>query len=242
MKKIWLGVVVGGLAASPGMGATAFAQQNANGSGTATAANVNNRGDDLNDALEQVREANKLVAQMKADPGVISLLKQAKGVFLVPDYGSGSLIVGGAGGQGFLLARRNGTWSDPVFYDLGSVSLGLQAGAKAGQIAMILMSDKAVNQFKADNSFSLNANAGLTVVNYSARAQSSAGKGDIVVWSDVEGASAGVNVSATDISADESANQGFYNSTQATPAAIINGTVTADRPAAASLKASLPTT
>ncbi len=41
---------------------------------------------------------------------------------------------------------------------------------------MLLMTDRALNSFKGNNTFSLNADAGLTIINYSARGQASIGK------------------------------------------------------------------
>ena len=73
-----------------------------------------------------------------------------------------------------VVARQNGTWSDPVFYDVGGIRLGAQFGAEEARIAMPLMTDCAVDRFKQQNNFSLNADAGLTVTDYSARGPGSA--------------------------------------------------------------------
>ena len=116
-----------------------------------------------------------------------SLLKKAKGVYIVPDFGRGGLIVGGRGGAGVMLAKHNGRWTDPAFFNFGGVSIGAQAGGSGGSVAFILMSQDAVDAFKNGNQFSLNSGAGLSIVNYSANAQASAGKGDIVFWSNTEG-------------------------------------------------------
>ncbi len=56
-------------------------------------------------------------------------------------------------------------------------------------MAFILMSDDAVNAFKSGNKITLDADAGFTIVNWSADAEASWGKADVVTWSDTEGLS-----------------------------------------------------
>jgi lipid-binding SYLF domain-containing protein/predicted outer membrane protein len=167
-------------------------------------------GDQRNDARQEVGEAIKVVQKMNTDPELKKLLTQAKGIFIVPDFARAGLIIGGSGGSGVLLAHSTGAWSNPAFYNMGAVSFGAQAGGSAGQIAMVLMTDKALHQFERNNTFSLNADAGLNIVNWSARAQGSWGKGDIVMWSDAEGAYAGATVSASDINFDEAETRAYY--------------------------------
>lgn len=167
------------------------------------------------DAREQVDEARQVVEQMKSDAEVAGLLEQAQGVFIVPDYAKAAAVVGGQGGEGVALLRTNGAttgeWSAPVFYDFGGASLGANIGVKAGSIAMLLMSEAAADMFRnEDNNWSLDANAGLTIVDYSAATEASAGKGDVIVWSDTEGAFAGADVGISDINRDQEDNTEFY--------------------------------
>jgi lipid-binding SYLF domain-containing protein len=164
---------------------------------------------DSSSAQQLVNEATRTAQKIKADGRFEAMLKQSKGVFIMPNVVQGAFIVGGKGAQGVLL-NSDGTWSDPVFLTLGSISVGAQAGGKAGPGAMILMTDKALNDFTQSNNFSLNGNAGLTVVNYSAEGQAPVGKGDIVVWSDQSGAFAGVNVSGADVSQNPAADRAYY--------------------------------
>jgi SH3 domain-containing YSC84-like protein 1 len=124
-----------------------------------------------------------------------------------------------------MLSHQDDTWAGPAFHNMGGISIGAQAGGSAGEIAFLLMSDNAVNQFKSKNSFSLNADAGLTIVNYSANKQASLGKGDIVVWSNTKGAYAGASVSVTDINWDEDSNRAYYNK-QVKPTDVLKGRVT----------------
>lgn len=178
------------------------------------------------DAKELVKDAAATVKQMERDPQMKQLLAKAKGVYILPAWAKGGLIVGGRGGQGVMLAHSGDQWSSPAFYNLAGISVGAQAGFEAGAIAMVLMSQKAVDSFKSGNTFSLNADAGFTIINWSGRSQSSLGRGgDIVVWSDSEGAFAGAGFSASDISWADEENAAFYGR-KATPAEILASRVT----------------
>ncbi|MGA7613755.1 MAG: lipid-binding SYLF domain-containing protein [Thermoanaerobaculia bacterium] len=191
-----------------------------------------------NDAVQLVNDAQGVAQQMSADQNLVSLLKKAKGVYIVPHYGKGALVVGGQGGTGVMLANQNGQWSNPVFFDMGGISIGAQAGGEGGEIAMLLMTDKAVNAFKGENTFSLNADAGFTIVNYSAKAQGDLGKGDVIMWSSTSGAFAGAQVGATDINFDDNRNNSYYGAQNTNTQQILQGQVTAP-PTADQLKQSL---
>lgn len=139
-------------------------------------------------AARHVTDAVAVVRAMEAEPRMHTLLQQSRGVFIVPTYGRAALAVGASGGTGILLVRgAGGGWSGPAFYNTGGLSVGLQAGAQAGSLALVLMNQKAVDEFVKKNNFSLNAKAGLTVVNWSRMAQGSAGTGDVVAWSGTKG-------------------------------------------------------
>lgn len=202
--------------------------------GSAHAATSNNN---ESNAQQIVNDAVQTVHEFRHDPHFVNLLKRAKGVYILPSLVKGAVIVGGEGGQGVLLARENGTWSDPAFLSIGSISIGAQAGAKAGPVVMLLMTDKALNDFTQANNFSLNGNAGLTIVTYSARGQAPVGKGDVVVWSNASGAFAGVNVSGTDITSNSHEDQSFYGRSVTTPQ-ILHGH--ANNPQADVLRDALP--
>ena len=168
--------------------------------------------------------ATKAVQDVKGDHRFEDLMKQAKGVFIVPTMVKGALIAGANGGQGVLLKRDSSGWSEPAFLTLGTLSLGAQAGGSAGSTIMLLMTDKAVNDFTQANNFSLGANAGLTVIGYSAKGQAPVGKGDVIIWSNQSGAFAGASVSATDITSNSQEDANFYGKHVTTPQ-ILNGSV-----------------
>jgi SH3 domain-containing YSC84-like protein 1 len=171
--------------------------------------------DAVQQAQTEVNGATVAVNRMQAEPGMAALLRSARGVLVVPEYGEGAYFIGGQGGRGvLLLRRRNGAWSQPAFYSLGGASFGLQAGGEAGPIAMVLMSRNAVDRFR-DNTgtWHLGANTGLTVVNYSGAQTivSAHPKADIVMWSGAKGLYGGISAGATYITPDASLNDAYYH-------------------------------
>lgn len=184
-----------------------------------------------------VKEAVAEVKTMQKDPQLKKLLAKAKGVYVVPEFGRGALVVGGRGGAGVVLARVNGHWTNPAFYNFGTISFGAQAGASGGQVAFLLMDKSAVDAFKSGNKISLNAGAGLSIVTYSANGQASWGKGDIVMWSDTAGAYAGATVSISDLNWDDDTSRAYYGR-KVDPAKVLAGKI--NTPNAEQLKRVLP--
>jgi SH3 domain-containing YSC84-like protein 1 len=189
------------------------------------------------DARSDIREAASVVDQMKKDPQIKDLLRNAQGVFIAPDYARAAFGVGGQGGEGVLLVKKDGKWSDPAFFDFGGGSVGAEAGAETGSLAMILNTQKAVDQFKQNNNWSLNAQADLTVVNWSGKKQVSAGK-DVVLWSNTKGLFAGGEVTVTDIRYDGSETASYYGKQTVSLNDVINGNV--ENSQASTLKDALP--
>jgi lipid-binding SYLF domain-containing protein len=191
----------------------------------------------MQDARQQVREAEKVVQRMKQDPKLMTLLQRAHGVFIAPDYGKGAVIVGARGGEGVLLVRNGDDWSSPAFYNFGGVTFGAQVGGAGGSCAMLLMNDSAIQPFRNQSDFALNANAGLTVVNYSADTQASAGKGDVIVWADTEGLFAGASIGVSGMVRDEDEIRAYYDQSISVKQ-VLSGV--AKNPDAQMLRAALP--
>lgn len=168
--------------------------QDSHASRSATAAGQAAHGTDTDSAtrrqqaaVKHVSDAVGVVHTMSNEAGMPALLGRARGVFIVPTYGRAALGVGGAGGAGVLMVRQaDGAWGNPVFFDTGGLSIGLQAGVEGGPIALVLLNQKAVDSFRNRNNFSLSADAGLTVVNFARMAQGSTA-GDVVAWSGSKG-------------------------------------------------------
>lgn len=163
-------------------------------------------------AEKHVESAVDVVHRMSAEPGLTQLLAQAKGVYIMPTYGRAAFGLGASGGAGVFLARRpDGSWSEPAFFNAGGISIGLQAGAEGGPVALIMVNDKAADSFKHKNSFNLSADAGITVVNWSRQAAGQAGAGDVVAWSGSKGLFGNVaTLAINDVRFNEKATQAYY--------------------------------
>jgi lipid-binding SYLF domain-containing protein len=166
-------------------------------------------------AIKHVNDATAVVQKMLQETNMKELLQQAKGVFIMPTYGRAAVGVGASGGAGVLLVKRpDGTWSDPAFYNSGGISAGVQVGAEGGAIAFVLNNEKAVNKFMQKNAFSMNANAGLTIVNWSKMAEGTLGSGDVVAWADTKGLYGNlVSVGVTDIRYNQKLTSAYYKQT-----------------------------
>lgn len=188
-------------------------------------------------AQKHVSDAVGVVHTMANDSGIASLLGQALGIYIVPSYGRAALGVGAAGGSGVLLVKRaDGSWGNPVFYNIGGLSIGLQAGAEGGPIALLLMNPKAVDSFRKKNNFSLSADAGLTVVNYARVARGTA-SGDIIAWSDNKGLFGNVaTITANDMRFNTGLTQAYYGKTMTAVQAMDS---TEDNPQADALRKAL---
>jgi lipid-binding SYLF domain-containing protein len=216
----------------------ARAEMPSNRSTTAPPATAKATANEAASAQRQIDSAAQVVNQMKSDSQLVGLLERAKGVFIVPRYGKAAAIIGGRGGEGVLVVREGEQWSNPAFFTFGGVTVGAQAGVASGSVAMLLMSDKAVQQFKTQqNSFTLDADAGLTLANYSANAQIASGNEDVIFWSATRGLFAGAALGVNDVRSDAEQNRAYY-SRPATPQEIFSGVVSTSN--ADTLRGALP--
>jgi lipid-binding SYLF domain-containing protein len=94
-----------------------------------------------------------------------NMLGGARAVFIAPDVGGGSLLVGVDSGSGFLLQRHGEDWSDPVFFTLTEDSAGEQLGIKESHVIVLLMTDMAVKNFVAGN-MQVGGTGGITIGAY----------------------------------------------------------------------------
>jgi lipid-binding SYLF domain-containing protein len=122
---------------------------------------------DKPEAQAIVDKAKGTLADFMSDANFSWLQKKlgtAKGVLIFPQILKAGFFIGGSGGTGILLVRNEttGTWSEPAFYTLGSVTFGLQIGGEAAEVIMIAMNRKAIDSLLS-SSVKLGGDASITI-------------------------------------------------------------------------------
>ncbi|MBX3236747.1 MAG: lipid-binding SYLF domain-containing protein [Nitrospiraceae bacterium] len=91
-------------------------------------------------------------------------LKEAKGLFIVPQFVKAALFYGGAGGSGVFVAKdeKTGEWSEPAFFTMGAASFGFQFGAQASEVILLVLTERGVDSLLLGN-FKLGADGSVAV-------------------------------------------------------------------------------
>ena len=108
------------------------------------------------DEQQLIDDAARTLSAFMADPDMGWFRKyapRARGMLIVPQLLKAGFIIGGEGGSGVLVGKdpKTGTWSPPAFYTMGAGSIGLQIGAEAQEIVLLVMTDKGVNSLLETN-------------------------------------------------------------------------------------------
>jgi lipid-binding SYLF domain-containing protein len=170
---------------------------------------------DASDQKILVDQAERTVDHMRGDPAfgpARDMLRKARAVLIIPSLVKGGFIFGAEGGSGVLLSRTGDRWSEPAFYTLGSASFGLQAGLEKAEIAMIVMSDRALRAIE-DGNVKIGAGGGLTVATLSGGAEAATPgnlTGDLVIWTSATGLYGGLTLNGSVIKPRDEWNERFY--------------------------------
>jgi len=180
-------------------------------------------GDEAADARKTLRAATESFQHFATDPeleGFRRKLRDARGVMILPKVIKAGFIFGGSGGRGVLIVRDRDRddWSPPVFYSMGSGSVGLQVGAQVSEVALLVMSQKGVDallsakvQFGGDVSVAAGP-VGVGVQSANA---------DVLGYVRSEGVFAGLSLESAVVDPDDSRNAAYYDRKGISPVDII---------------------
>ncbi len=169
------------------------------------------------EALKQqllVDEACVALSNFVAEPDMEWLrahFKDSKGALIIPTMVKAGFIFGGSGGRGVLLARdaKTGQWSQPVFYDLGSVSFGLQIGAETAAVILLVRTQRGMEGLYG-SSFKLGADVSVAVGPVGMGAAAKSVTADLVSFFQTKGAYAGISLDGSVIEVNGDWNKTYY--------------------------------
>jgi len=174
--------------------------------------------DDMKEAQEQASKAAKVFDEIMAIPeGGIpqSLLDHAECIAVFPSVIKAGFIIGGRGGKGLVSCRNanTGAWGPPEFLKIGGGSFGLQIGAQATDLVLVVMNRHAADLFTKDRfevGGEASASAGPVGRTAAASTDLPTFRSEILSYSRSRGAFAGLEIKGSVITRDKDLNRAVY--------------------------------
>jgi len=177
----------------------------------------------------RVQEAATVLDEIHAVPDKDipqELWDKADCVIVVPSLKKAAFVFGGEYGKGLMSCRRGEIWSAPVFMALGKGSWGLQIGAEAIDLVLLVMNERGMEKL-LQNKVSLGAEASVAAgpVGRDARAATDAQmNAEILSYSRTQGLFAGINLSGGVLKPDPDDNKDLYGGQVSPRDVLMNGT------------------
>jgi lipid-binding SYLF domain-containing protein len=167
---------------------------------------------DREDALDILNKTSATLQHFLDDPEMTwfrNNLGEARGIVIFPRVVKAGFVLGGSGGQGALVARDKDTneWLGPVFYTMGSASVGFQAGVDVAEMILLIMTDKGADALLA-STVKLGADARVAAGPVGAGV--AAATADVYGFSRSKGLFAGVALDGSVISPSGKLNSALY--------------------------------
>lgn len=171
-----------------------------------------------------VRDAQTTFSNFVRDPDMTWFQRHigdAKAVLIAPKIVRAGWILGGSGGRAVLFSRnsQSGRWSGPAFYNVGTASVGFQAGVDVSETVTLVMTDKGLNSLMA-SSVKLGGDASVAAGPIGAGANSDI-TADLIAFSRSKGVYGGLNLNGTVVSVADNWNQAYYGRSVTPPDILI---------------------
>ena len=169
-----------------------------------------------------VTDARSTLSNFLRDPDqgwIQDNIGRARAILIAPQIVKAGFILGGSGGRAVLVARDGRAWIGPAFYDLGTASVGFQAGVEVSEAVMLVMTEKGLNSLLS-TSFKLGGDASIAAGPVGAGARSTV-TADIIAFSRAKGVYGGVNFDGTVVYANVGWNDAYYGRSNVLPPDIL---------------------
>ena len=169
------------------------------------------------DLDRRVDKANDVMKEIMNTPDQSipeELLAKCKAIAIYPSVLKGSFIFGARWGKGVVLRRdeRSGKWSPVAFSTIGGGSWGLQIGAQATDLILVIMNNRGLEGLLSNN-FTLGADASVAagpVGRSTSAATDLFLKAGIISYSRSRGVFGGVALDGSVLTQDNNSNTRYY--------------------------------
>lgn len=177
--------------------------------------------------------ANEVIKEIMVSPDQSipeELLAKCKAIAIYPTVLKGGFIIGVRYGRGVVLRRdeKTGQWGPPAFSTIGGGSWGLQIGAQATDLILVVMSERGLDGLLSDN-FTLGADASIAagpVGRSSSVSTDLSLKAGILSYSRSRGLFAGIALDGAVLTQDNNSNSIYYGKSVTSRDILFNNAVT----------------
>jgi lipid-binding SYLF domain-containing protein len=180
-----------------------------------TATAVSAAGPDATKHVSRINEAAQVLREIHGVPDKDvpqQLWDNAQCVIVIPGLKKAAFVVGGEYGKGLMSCRHEGSWTAPIFMEIGKGSWGLQIGAQSIDLVLLVNNKSGMEKMLRDKvSLGVEASVAAGPIGRDARAATDAQmKAEILSYSRTQGLFAGINLSGGVIKADRDDNADLY--------------------------------
>ncbi len=180
----------------------------------------------------RILEAKRVLDEIMLSPDQSipeELLAKCKAIAVYPTVLKGGFIIGARYGRGVVLRRdaATGQWGAPAFSTIGGGSWGLQIGAQATDLVLVILNDSGLEGLLA-SSFTLGGDASIAVgpVGRSSEAATDLSlKAGILSYSRSQGLFGGVTLEGAIVTQDNASNQAYYGSAMTSRDILMGNTI-----------------
>jgi lipid-binding SYLF domain-containing protein len=140
------------------------------------------------------------------------ILASARCVAVVPSLMKGGFVLGAAYGHGVASCRADKGWSAPAFFGVKGGSVGLQIGAQAVDLVMLVMNDRGMRNLLSSQ-FKVGADASVAAGPVGRHAEGSTDwkmRAQLLTYSRARGVFMGISLNGAVVSQDREDTQAFY--------------------------------
>jgi lipid-binding SYLF domain-containing protein len=168
----------------------------------------------LEKRVQNCNEVLKEIMQMPDKAIPEDLLSKSVAVAVFPYVLKGGFFIGARYGKGVILGHnpKTGKWKPPAFFTIGGGSFGLQFGAQAVDLILVIMNERGLEGLLKDK-FTLGADAAVAAGPLGRSVSADTDlllKAGIFSYSRTKGLFAGIALKGAVIAPDDEANQTYY--------------------------------